>query len=260
MQALQKYQQALALYKLHRQAFQENVSRQTAIPPSTLGTGSALRDALGGAQVQASDYKMPRIKVPADSSFASVTAADAALTDSEQSLGGAIPALLASRSKISDREFAAAWQELFKQALAGEQEVVALNAKLAAQHAENNTLLTNMIHQAERDGIQSELRSTYATFKQSTEIENELFRRADLHSKIALQLKSDLLQCKPPGVGDELAAGLMPLPLAEPVIGPTDAFLSQDIASQQIQLDREYALVTRLFARLDRLSKSLPRN
>lgn len=238
---LRAYQAALATYNEHRALFQQNITRQPSgdYPVSGIFASKNTRNA--GATV---DYKMPRLDVPDDSPFVDCAAADYSLTQKEEALGQAIPALLASRDKISDGEYASAWKALVNQALSLQDDVKAINLQLA--NMENNTSrkVTDMIHAADRDGIQNEYMRTFYLFKQAGAIENELNRRADKHTQILLNLKSVLRGNMPNiNVFNDYAP-----PVHE---APNCSFLEQDLASQQAQLNREYTKVQELFTALE---------
>lgn len=258
VQVLKKYQQALTIYKSHRRLFQQNVSSQNTSPQSQ-DSDSAIQAVLGGNAAPPLDYKISRIPRPEDSSLANLVERDSLLTATEEELGGQIEAVLGIRDKISQPEYAAAWRALFNKAIESEKSVVSLNTKLTANHAQSNGRLTAMVHQAERDGDGREMNSTYLAMKETKRVDDALFQHADIHSKIALDLKNTLLANKPPGVVDQFGMLIEPESSQfQPEESCDDNFSRLDIPSQQKQLDQEYDEVERLFREVDQMSRNAP--
>lgn len=237
---MRDYQEALATYKEHRALFQQNITRQPSGDYPVSGVFSSKNSNAAGNTV---DYKMPRLKVPDDSPFVDCADADFRLTQKEEALGQAIPALLASRNKVSDGEYASAWKSLVNQMLSIQDDVKALDAQLAVMENTTSRKVTDMIHNADRDGIQNEYMRTFYLFKQAGAIENELNRRSDRHTQILLNLKS-VLRGNMPNVN---VFNDNPPPVHE---APNCKFLEQDLASQQAQLNREYNRVQAIFTAL----------
>lgn len=251
LSALRQYQSARNLYQRHRQIFQSNINSQGSL---NVSVESSLK--LGNKP----NFKMPFIDLPDDCPFLDVAHRDYEITQMEESLAQLIPALFASRDKISRGEYRATWQDLMQRSLNVEKAVASLNHDLAVLSASNSRKITEMIHAADRDGIQSEYQSTYGIFNATNRVENELFRRADKHGQIALSLKSMLLASPPAALADPVSAyggatgdgaqsgASVPVPI--------DAqFSGQDIQAQQRQLDSEYQEVMRLYQVLSSMGR-----
>jgi hypothetical protein len=239
---LRQYQQALELYKSHRQLFQQNIT--------AVGAGNGAGGSRQGGELK-SDLQLPRLRLSEDNPFASMAERDFQLTGKEENLSKAVNDLFASVNKISVLEFDNTWNDLMSQSLSCEQEIIAFNNELTSLHTDTSRKLTQMIHACDRDGIQTEFQSTYQQFNGVSRIENELFRRADIHTKTICNIKMLLAQNAP-------KKNLPKAPVA-PVNGMLDdAFSRQDIVAQQEQLEREYGLVTSLFAELEGLSNKRP--
>lgn len=250
LSALRQYQSARNLYQRHRQIFQSNINTQGSL---NVSVESSLK--LGNKP----NFKMPFIDLPDDCPFLDVAHRDYEITQMEESLAQLIPALFASRDKISRGEYRATWQDLMQRSLNVEKAVASLNHDLAVLSASNSRKITEMIHAADRDGIQSEYQSTYGIFNATNRVENELFRRADKHGQIALSLKSMLLASPPAAVTDPVSAygatgdgaqsgASVPVPI-------DPQFSGQDIQAQQRQLDSEYQEVMRLYQVLSSMGR-----
>lgn len=250
LSVLRQYQSARALYQRHRQIFQSNIH-------SNINSQGSLSVSLESSLKVGNkpNFKMPFIDLPDDCPFLDVAHRDYEITQMEESLAQLIPALFASRDKISRGEYRATWQDLMQRSINVEKAVASLNHDLAVLSASNSRKITEMIHAADRDGIQSEYQSTYGVFNATNRVENELFRRADKHGQIALSLKNMLLAGQPAPATEPASAFATALDGAAAAVPVDPQFSSQDIEAQQRQLDNEYQEVMRLYQVLSSMGR-----
>jgi hypothetical protein len=203
------------------------------------------------------------LKVQAQDKCADLVALETRLLESESNLSGLVSKLQYSQNKESTSMLAGMWSDA-EQAARQNQALASqfnhLGIQKTGTYSQN---VHSLIVEANRDGAYGAHMKAYSDLTQGNNLQQEIYKHANLHGQFALSMLSTLNMLKPPGV---VSGGTMPgsftgtpyVSSGYAASGAGGSYSGAQLAQESQALDVEYAQVQDLMRRLEILRQALP--
>ena len=226
---LSQYNEALAVYRKHRQEYLEHVQRfhrsqsgpKVSSPYIPLGR-------LG---------RLQPLKLEVSDKCQQLVGLEAELMDNEKKVMEMFENLVSSRNKESDAEFLNMWENVYQQAKQNHDLALQYSQIGMAKTQESSSKIHDAITTATRDGILAYQQKVYGQYQRNNSLESAIYKRSNMHVKYSLMLLARLMQMRPS-------------------MSPSGDFVGGDqLEAESSALSREYSQVQELYRKLELAQK-----
>lgn len=231
-----QYQQALAHYSQHRKDYYAHAQAfhsQPSINAKSVGLAPSPNTAFKPLQLK-TELKCQQLVDLENQLFAA-----------EKELSGYISRLVVASQSESSSQYASLWNDAKKLALEAQSGTSSFNHQAIQKGSEIQKSVSNLIASANRDGDYTEHMQAFQSYSQSNSLQQNLFKRADMHNRFVNSVLLQLDAIKPISQGGTTGGGN----------GPVSA---EQLQQENRELEAEYANLQELMRRMEEVRATLP--
>ncbi len=229
-----QYQQALLVYTNHRKdyyAHSQAYHSQPSINAKSFG------------MMPSPDSMFKPLQLSTELKCQQLVNLESQLFAAEKELAGYMSKLVVASQSESASQYASLWGDAKKLALETQGGAASFNHQAIQKGASISDSVHNLISSANRDGDYTEHMKAYQSYSQSNNLQQSLFKRADVHGKFVLSILSQLDSIKP--VGGAASGGTGPVSV-------------EQLAQENQALEAEYANLQEIMRRMEEVRSTMP--